>query len=193
MLLVALESPNLAADKTRLDNPQVLVVQGLSLQTLSWAAIEHTFGKAGPEHFSETRGSAHICYTDAQGSDTAIEFALGEVGSSFRIFRRTAARRESCRKSSIVTPTLTTGIGLKLGLSQAEVNRILGEPDRVKGDAAVWEYSASRVLTADEIQHIKTASPSATTPSKIDITTEITVQFVNARATSIRVAHSEGT
>ncbi len=72
-----------------------------------------------------------MCYKTPKGS-TFLIFEWGEVGSNVYLFRggRNWNGKEKCVSSEFVKPGLKFTNGLRLGLSDDQVSRILGRPSR---------------------------------------------------------------
>jgi hypothetical protein len=119
-------------------------IHGLSLDTLDFSAVASIFGKASVvERGDASTGRSQICYVSNDSSEQihmVFEFGEGQI-STFYLFRGGVDwnGRDRCVNSRDVAAHLSTGTGLRLGLSRMQVEAILGRPDSVKGDGiAYW-------------------------------------------------------
>jgi hypothetical protein len=136
------------------DNFKIL---GLSLDTDGFDKIAAKLGKARiVERGDASYSRSQACYVSTGDSDKIhLIFEGGEGNSSsFYLFRDGADWRGSnlCIKSDDVSEDLVTGTGLRIGLSRAEVETILGKPDFVKGDRIAYCREFKRKATKVEFE-----------------------------------------
>jgi len=132
-------------------------IAGLSLDTLTLEAVASKFGKAPVvERGDASTGRSQICYTSGKASDKIhLVFEFGEGQSSaFYLFRGSTDWDGSnrCVKSSKLTANISTDTGLRLGLSRAQVETILGKPDVAEGDRIAYSREFYRKATKEEFE-----------------------------------------
>jgi hypothetical protein len=130
-------------------------ILGLSLTTLGFDDVAARLGKAAVvERGDASYSRSQACYFSGSGSDTIhLIFEGGEGGSStVYIFRGGPDWKGSnlCVRSNRVSSDLATGTGLRLGLSRAEVEAILGKPDSVHGNRVSYCRAFKRKATKEE-------------------------------------------
>jgi hypothetical protein len=139
-------------------------ILSLSLDTVGSDKIAATLGKArsvrrGDASFSRTQ-ACYVSIGDSEKVHLIFEFGEG-MESIFYLFRGGAEWKGSnlCVKSNRVSGDLTTGTGLKLGLSRAEVETILGKPDFVAGDRIAYCREFQRKATKEEFERSRREYP----------------------------------
>jgi hypothetical protein len=197
-LLIAASSLCAAAQKTRLNDssdwwsinredsripPIKAGKQGLQSSNFSVAGIE--VGHGGVEAFTAkfgratevergdaSTGRSQWCYVSASNPSVHAIFEFGEDESLFYLFSGGAdwAGSKYCLKSKQISFGSSTTSGLRLGLTRAEVEAILGRPDAVTANELVYSREFQKrsspqqfetlrkdypVLTSDEEAHRK--------------------------------------
>jgi hypothetical protein len=135
-------------------------ILGLSLKTLDFDKVAVKLGKATlVERGHASYSRSQLCYFSGSGSDRIhLIFEGGEGGSStVYIFRGGPNWKGSklCVKSNRVSSDLTTGTGLRLGLSRAEVEAILGKPDSAGGNRIAYCRDFKRKATREEFERLR--------------------------------------
>ncbi len=133
-----------------------------------------------------------LCYRSADGS-TRLIFEHGERGEAFYMVGAGKDWSGSgfCKKSPIVTDALATQSGLHLGLTPAEITKILGHPSGESPGRQEWLWSGQFPVTADELARIKQRNPHlAITDADAkklqhDLKAIIEVRYTNNRASEI--------
>jgi hypothetical protein len=139
-------------------------ILGLSLDTLGFDQVRVTLGKAKiVDRGDASYGRSQVCYVSGHGSEPVhLIFEGGEgMSSSFYLFRGGPDWKGSnlCVKSDRVSVDLTTGTGLRLGLSRAEVETILGKPDSLSGDRVAYCREFQRKATKEEFERSRREYP----------------------------------
>jgi hypothetical protein len=115
--------------------------------------------KLGPAEVFHQQGSStpERCYT-SKGDDRTVRILEDWTGVliGFRIYRSSPASAPKCTQTPCVSAQISTAGGLRLGLTKAEVLKLLGAPTRTtgnlfnyhedirsqtKGKEGLWEYS----------------------------------------------------
>jgi hypothetical protein len=131
------------------------------------ARIEDIVAKLGQaiivKRGDASTGRSQVCYVSREDARTVhLIFEQGEVDQSFRLFESTRDWNGSnyCEPSKLVTSSLSTLSGLRLGLSRAEVEAVLGKPEAENGDEVIYvsetkEQVSSQTFDVSEIIEAK--------------------------------------
>jgi len=133
-----------------------LGVLSFSLTKFDFAPVAASLGKArivarGDASYSRSQA----CYVSGRGPKPIhLIFENGEVSSSFYLFRGGPDWEgiRFCVRSDRVSPSLSTGTGLRLGLSRAQVEAILGKPDAVSDERIAYCREFRRKATIREFE-----------------------------------------
>jgi hypothetical protein len=101
-----------------------------------------------------------LCYRSADGA-TRLIFEHGERGEAFYIVGAGKDWSGSgfCKSSPLVTNTLATQSGLRLGLTPPEVAKILGDRSGESPGRQVWLWSGQFPVTSAELARIRQRNP----------------------------------
>jgi hypothetical protein len=112
----------------------------------------------------EEESDVSICYLSPVDG-TVLVFYTGVMGGGkditwFAVWSREAAypHVSRCTPSKLVTRSLRTQSGLRLGLTKSEFERIVGKPTQDGPKAAEYNYLCRRKMTEDEIKSFKTGN-----------------------------------
>lgn len=102
------------------------------------------FSMAGPKLFAELKnklgksqvresgdganGQSRVCYQTAHG-EAVLEFFEGELETGFTA-RKPGARDAQCSRSNALAPNRLDVAGIRLGMSRASYEKLVGKPDR---------------------------------------------------------------
>jgi len=105
-------------------------------------------------------GREQLCYVSQDGAVHLI-FEQGEVESSFYLFRGGPPWRGSdqCRRSPTVTANVSTASGLRLGMTIAEVRRVLGSPSQCLKDKVIYARETRKKTPAKLLEEIRKNDP----------------------------------
>lgn len=139
-------------------------ILGLSLETLDFDKVAAKLGKASVvERGDASYSRSQVCYVSGAGPDRInLIFESGEgLSSTVYIFRGGPDWKGSnlCVKSNRVSSGLTTGTGLRLGLSRAQVEAILGKPDSVESNRVAYCREFQREATKEEFERSRREYP----------------------------------
>jgi hypothetical protein len=139
-------------------------ILGLSLEKLDFDQVAAKLGKATVVQRGDASYSrSQACYVSGLGSDGIhLIFEGGEGESStIYIFRGGPDWKGSdlCVRSNRVSANLTTGTGLRLGLSRPQVETILGKPDFAAGDRVAYCREFQKKVTAKEFERSRQEYP----------------------------------
>jgi hypothetical protein len=140
-----------------------LQIAGMSLLDPSMSAkLQRKMGHTVEIARGDAATGRHpYCYSSTQGPKTYLIFEFGEVDSAFYLFSDGLSWNgsEYCKSSSLVTNGLSTPSGLKLGISRADFEKLLGKPTLVKGDRIIYVRSISVKSTPEELKRAKIYAP----------------------------------
>lgn len=133
---------------------------------LGHAAVTHPRGSMFPQR----------CYASVGNDRTALvleDWAGTLVG--FRIFRAGRETIKHCIRTATISSRISTGGGLRLGLTEGEVLKLLGTPTKKTQNTFVYREDVESSSKATE---------------GLSEYTELELQFGNARTISIHVIHT---
>ena len=141
-----------------------LKILGLSLETLDFDKVAAKLGKATVvERGDASYSRSQACYVSGSGSERIhLIFESGEgMSSTVYIFSGVPDWKGSnvCVTSNSVSSDLATATGLRLGLSRAEVEAILGKPDSVRGNRIAYCREFKRKATKAEFDRFRREDP----------------------------------
>jgi hypothetical protein len=132
--------------------------------------IQTKLGDAKIERVSRAEESdIAMCYASPTDATVLVVYS-GAIGgwkdlTWLALWSREAAypRRSHCASSTLVSRSLATGSGLRLGLTNKEVQEIAGRPTTVGSQSAKYEYLCRAKMTEAEIKNFKDANNSDVT------------------------------
>ena len=164
-------------------SPSHLTILGLTLGTSTLADIKTQLGDVAVIDRGDAGLSLRLaCYIAANGDDTQLVFESGAMGgwtklTGFRIFldknRRDTPKQ--CRVSRRIGRHLRTAGGLGLGLSKAQVVKLLGLPAVTDNNKFTYESVTTKRVLADTF----------------DIQTVIEIDFDEMSVSSVNVSRTE--
>lgn len=160
---------------TKAIDPRHFEVVGLTLLKDEIKDVERKLGQARVSH---PPGSdfPERCYASA-GKDGTVLVLPDWTGTlvGFRIYRVSPAAKEKCTLTSAVSPQISTAGGLRLGLTEAAVLRLLGTPTNATRDSFNYhEDVESRIKGREGLFEY----------------TDVDLQFANSKLVSIHVVHT---
>ncbi len=139
-----------------------------------------------------------LCYVSARpGDDSVVLFTLSKCpGNCVRVNeiqvrakRREVRVRDKCAETKGMHAGIATQSGLRLGLTRAEVEAILGPPQHVEG--GMWFYAALRYVRFSKEEHNRRGYfPPIITPDypfSVGFDKYIVLWFKNDRVSALRV------
>jgi hypothetical protein len=177
-----------APEGPKLDSKNFEVL-GIRLGGSEIGDVERILGPA------PVRQAIHIeeasrCYASRANDWTILEFDnwLTNV-VEFRIYQGSPQSINQCAKSSLVSNSLSTASGLKLGMSRREVVALLGPPSKMEGDDLIYESSSDRPPTPEEVKRFNDGF--STPPSLINIYERIDLEIRRSKLVRVDVARGE--
>jgi hypothetical protein len=182
--------------------PSNFQILGISLEDNN--VFKEVNRKLGPTK-AIIRGDAgtarqQLCYASEEGSPkTYLIFEGGEVQFSFYLLSdgRPWNGLRFCTKSRLVTSRLETGSGLRLGMSEAQVERILGKPTLRKQDQLIYWLQAPKKATAANLAKWRRENPQMSDKDFHEnydyytLTADIEASFSNSKLIYLGVDESE--
>lgn len=106
-------------------------------------------------------GRSQACYTPATTSAVHLVFEFGEDESLFYLFSGGPDWNGSghCAKSKGISVESSTESGLRLGMTRAQVEGILGHPDAVLADEIIYSRQFQRKSTTQQFETLRRDYP----------------------------------
>jgi hypothetical protein len=142
--------------------PRNFEIAGVTLGRGNSDAITGSLGRVPTvERGDASTGRFQYCYSSAQSGSVHLVFEFGEDESVVYLFSEGKSwnGEKYCISSNKVSRATSTNSGLKLGLSRAEVESILGQPDSVTPDSFVYCRDFKKKPTAEQFEVFKRDYP----------------------------------
>jgi hypothetical protein len=175
-------------------------ILGLSLDTVGVDSVASRLGSVQiVERGNASYSRSQLCYASKEGTEKIyliFEFSVGQ-SAAFYLFRGGAnwTGESLCARTSAVNENVSTGTGLKLGLSQSAVIAILGKPDYEMGDRMAYSRRFYRTATKQEFETARREYPEAlsdeaaqTQFGTVPVTMQLEARFKNDRLTYLYVS-----
>jgi hypothetical protein len=129
-------------------------ILGFRLGKHSFEVAQRLFGNASRWHSGDAAASEQkICFVAGVGAEEATlvlsanrEMSGGQIGGMTLIGGRTSFS-ERCLSLATRNPKdLRTDSGIGIGMSSAELKRILGPPTEIRGDYVFYTYCSEKML-----------------------------------------------
>lgn len=145
----------------------------------------------------QAEGREQLCYKSSDGT-TRVVFERGEAGEAFYLIGAGPDWNGSsrCVVSPMVTASLATQSGLKLGLSQVEIEHILGDPSANTPGKSEWLWTGQFAMTPEQLKRIRAREPSLEIKDsdvanmKHNLSAVIEVTYTDGRASEIGAWYS---
>jgi len=125
--------------------------------------ITASLGKAQvTQRGDASTGREQICYTSKSRTGTTyLIFEAGETDLTFYLFAdgRPWKGSSRCARSSSVSRSLATRSGLRLGMTAAEAEAILGKPTVSSGDRLIYSITAHRNISPEVFNKLRKQNP----------------------------------
>ncbi len=173
-------------------------IDGLFVNT-DFSKIQSKYGKATVvQRGDASTYRSQLCYASLSGNVHLI-FEVGEIENVAYLFKdgHDWTGSHLCTKSARITNRLLTASGLKLGVSPADVRRILGPPSTVVGDRTFYLFEYRHKTSAKELVALRKSTPdmSDAEVKKFlefgDVTAYIEARFVHGKLNYLAISRSE--
>ena len=138
-------------------------IAGFDLKTVEFDQVAAKFGKAKiVERGDASIGRSQACYTSEDSSPSVhLIFEFAEDESIFYLFSRGPDWNGSrlCVKSRKVSLALSIPSGLRLGITQVEVESILGKPAVIRGERYIYNRLVERKVSPQEFEKMRKEYP----------------------------------
>lgn len=176
---------------TREDTTILGLTIGASLKTVQ--------AKLGAAKSLPTHGNASasntICYVSPDDG-TVVTFGAGAMGgftdvTEFALWSRDAKfpNTSMCTRSTSVSASLATPSGIRLGLEEADLTKIMGKTPTNRRDRTSYEFLCARRMTKAEAERF--SNDGSKDDPYFDLTSSATIHFLNGRTSRIAVYKGE--
>ena len=177
-------------------------IAGVSLGEKQFEQAVAKLGKTEEiERGDASTGRHQVCYQSAKdGEKLHLIFEFGEVEETFYLFAdgKDWEGSDRCARSKLVTASLRTASGLRLGLTRSQVETILGPPDFVSGERIVYSREVRRKTTPREFEQMRKDYPRVLRDEEahaqfdfFDVGMYIEAKFVNSKLNYLAVSREE--
>ncbi len=174
---------------------------GIEVGDKMFAEAEAKLGKA--THV--VRGDAgtareQVCYVSAgDGEKLYLVFEQGEVESGFYLFNRGPdwSGSDQCAPSKLITKSISSSSGLRLGLTPEQVVAILGRPSKHRSGEWVYSLHAAKKTSAEDLKKARQNNPGMSEKeiqenySSYDLNVAVRLKFENSKLTYMSISKSE--
>ena len=177
-----------ASEKRRLA-PQNSEVLGITLGESEFADLERILGSRTASDVREQEGVL-ACYCSSGDERTVLQFDtwIGTV-VEFHFFKGSRQLVSRCTKSKLISDSLATSSGLRLGMSRAQVIALLGTPAKNGEDRLRYELDYNRPPTPEELKRFKDAF--AEPPALMNVYGNIDLRFRNGKVVRVDALRGE--
>ena len=166
----------------------------------SFRSVKGKFGRAIAATRGDSRtGRQQICYVSDRKPPVHLIFEEGELNLGFYLFEEGQPwnGQALCAESSQVTSALRTKSGLGLGISQADVERVLGKPDLTRENRLIYQREVEKPTPDNKLTELRTEHPEMSEKDFHDnygtyeIELYIEARFTDGKLTYLAVSKAE--
>jgi len=147
-------------------NASHLVILGVKLGAINQQTVESKLGVTkGYLNNAGHHVLLMICYgSNHPGDNTKVLFGIDDDDYQIVSFHLLSSDfklkgSKKCYKSSLVSKTIATDSGLKLGMSQEQVKTMLGAPSKEETNRLIYDYQIKKQYTEKELAERYRDSP----------------------------------
>jgi hypothetical protein len=165
--------------------PKNFEVLGITLGTSEFTDLQRILGPGTSRETPEHEGFV-TCYCSPGDDRTVLEFDSW-IGTmvEFRFFGGSPQEVTRCTKSRLVSKSLATASGVRLGMSRSEVMTLLGAPTKMQEGHFIYESSYDRLPTPEEVKHSNDAF--GPLPALISVHEKIDLSFGRGKVVRVEV------
>jgi hypothetical protein len=183
-----------ASEATKPNVSANLTIAGLTLGKNTLAdATKLGSGKA-VRCAKDEEAPKEVCYVPTESDGPKLVLQAGFSGGwkeidGFKLIGRESneACYRQCTRSESVSSDITTGGGLRLGLSTQQIRKLLGVPTKASSKKLHFEWRARQKMTEEEVQAQKTVFHTNVTDPFWDVEDTIDILISNGKAVQIEV------
>ena len=175
-------------------------ISGLTLgRRWDFSEIRSKFGESSEvERGDAASGRDQICYVSPSGNVHLI-FELGEVNAVLYLFRGGAKWNGSdlCARSPVLSASISTASGLKLGIAPEGVKNILGAPNIETPSKLAYYFGFRKKATPEDLSRLREENPSMSDTEfrqnfeYFDVENYIEARFTSGKLTYLAISKSE--
>lgn len=154
-------------------------ILGVSIESATLETIKSTLGDASiykGHHMDE-----HICYISGPYS---VDFTISSLGFGYEV----APVDTTSAKCGTTTEPVVNGMGLEIGMSQADVIFALGEPSQTQDDSVSYTYWVQELPSERAQDALRAAHDIPSNESLwLDVYSNIRVSFESGRVSQFSV------
>lgn len=194
------DAPEVKPQKLETD-PSNFQIAGIVVGEDELPAIASKLGNAKKVSRGDGETGRHqICYVSADAARSVhLIFESGEVQDAAYLFEGGPnwTGEDLCVKSDVVTADLHTDSGLRLGLTPAEVEKILGKPTANIGDKLIYFRWVKRKNSLEDLWRLRRENPDHSDADfhkyfdYYDLMIYIEVRFSRAKVSYLGLSMSE--
>ncbi len=176
-----------------------ITILGLTIGSASLKDVEARFGTTAslPTHGSVSASNT-ICFVSPTDG-TVLTFGASGLGgfvdvTEFAIWSREAhfPNVSKCRPSKLISRSVSTLSGIRLGLSVNQLTSIVGTQPTTNHAVTSYDMACRQKMTADQIKGFKTANNWDVTKSPyFDVSSSVDARFSGSGAFRIHIAKTE--
>jgi hypothetical protein len=173
-------------------------ILGLSIGRSSLEDVQEKFGRAEIKRVSgEEESDVSVCYISPI-DQTILVFYSGAMGAWkdvtwFAIWSHEAAfpHASQCASSILVSQSIATDSGLRLGLTKKEVAGIAGRPTKVGPTSSKYEYLCLQKMSEEQVKGFNANNWDVTKDPYLDRMSWIDVRYLNSTAARLDIGRIE--
>ncbi len=176
--------------KEKVDSRQFEIV-GIALGTSTAGDVQRVLGVA-PTRGSGEHGIAHRCYVSQNDKDdTVLDIGSWTDPVEFSVSTVRDRARLPCVPSHLVSSSIGTSAGLRLGLAKKDVIARLGRPTKIQDSRLIYDWSYDRPPSASERQRIRKHGGPPWEVKSIGVYTLIQIDFTHSQVSAFKASFSE--
>jgi len=176
--------------KRKADSHQFEIV-GITLGTSTDGDVQRVLGVA-PTRESGEHGIDHRCYASPNDrDDTVLDIGSWTDPVEFSVSAVRDRARLQCVRSDLVSSSIATSAGLKLGLAKKDVIALLGRPTKIQGSRFIYDWSYDRPLTSSERHGIRKHGGPPWEVKSIGVYALIQIDFTHSQVSAFKASFSE--
>jgi len=174
-------------------------ILGLAIGHASLKDVQARLGNARTVPVSkEEESDVALCYVSPTDGTVLIFYSGSMAGwvdvTGFALWAREAQypRASDCLSSKLVSRSLATTGGVRLGLTKEELQRLLGQPTGFGKASIKYQYVCRRKMTDDEIKRFKTVNNwDVASDPYFDVSSTVDVRLIDSQVSRLQISKIE--